>query len=374
MLVLDVDPIELVRGKGQAEGLLDQYVNDRPYAASSFLSVALNKALRRAMTGVSNGHQELADSAIPFEAVVTPLPMRGGEKLVRLLFQPLGWNVDVDPVAGPDTGTVSSLYARARLSGLPPPPDEHGRLEHRDSRLLARRAHRFDGFRQVDFRGEALPADYCRALVSDDETDQGATADTFDLVREIGGKRLKRRKLAVIDATNVRTADRKAWIELARQWHALPVAIVFDPGIDVCIERNKTRPGRAFGGQMIQRMVSEICRGLGGLQREGFRQVWKLPSAASIDAATLTRQPLWTDKRHDNGPFDIIGDIRGCADELRTLSPGLAQGRAVPPSRKRRARLVRSGSRLAHGLGRPFGRCGRGDRRSHPMALGIARR
>jgi RNA repair, ligase-Pnkp-associating, region of Hen1 len=52
-LVLDVDPIGLVRGKGQAEGLLDQYVNDRPYAASSFLSVALNKAFRTAMTGVS---------------------------------------------------------------------------------------------------------------------------------------------------------------------------------------------------------------------------------------------------------------------------------------------------------------------------------
>jgi hypothetical protein len=111
------------------------------------------------MTGVCNGHQELADSAIPFEAVVTPLPMRGGEKLVRLLFQPLGWNVDVDPVAGPDTGTFSSLYARARLSGVAASsPDEHGRLEHRDSRLLARRAHRFDGFRQVDFRGEAPPA------------------------------------------------------------------------------------------------------------------------------------------------------------------------------------------------------------------------
>jgi protein phosphatase len=161
-------------------------------------------------------------------------------------------------------------------------------------------------------------------LVSDDETDQGATSDAFDLVREIGGKRLKRRKLAVIDATNFRTADRKAWIELARQWHALPVAIVFDPGIDVCIERNKTRPGRAFGSQVIQRMVSEIRRGVGGPAREGFRQVWKLPSAASIDAATLTRQPLWTDKRHDNGLFDIIGDIHGCADELQTLSPGLA--------------------------------------------------
>lgn len=166
---------------------------------------------------------------------------------------------------------------------------------------------------------EVVSSDYCRALVSDDEKDQGVTADAFDLVREIAGKRLKRRKLAVIDATNVRAADRKGWIDLARQWHALPVAIVFDPGIDVCIERNKARPDRAFSGQVVQRMVSEVRRGLGGLQREGFRQVWKLPSVESIDTATVTRQPLWTDKRDDTGPFDIVGDIHGCADELQTL-------------------------------------------------------
>jgi 3' terminal RNA ribose 2'-O-methyltransferase Hen1 len=117
-LVLDVDPIGLVRGKGHAQGLLDQYVNDRPYAASSFLSVALNKVFRTAMTGVCKARQELADSAIPLEAVVTPLPMRGGEKLVRLLFEPLGWTVELDPVVGPDAATISNLYARVRLTGV----------------------------------------------------------------------------------------------------------------------------------------------------------------------------------------------------------------------------------------------------------------
>jgi len=166
---------------------------------------------------------------------------------------------------------------------------------------------------------EVISSDYCRALVSDSETDQGVTTDAFDLVREIAGKRLKHRKLAVIDATNVRATERKGWIELARQWHALPVAIIFDPGIDVCIERNRTRPDRAFGGQVVQRMVAEVRRGLGGLQREGFRQVWKFSSVDAIEAAQLARQPLWTDKRSDHGPFDIIGDIHGCASEFQTL-------------------------------------------------------
>jgi protein phosphatase len=166
---------------------------------------------------------------------------------------------------------------------------------------------------------EVISSDYCRGLVADDETDQSISADAFDLVREIAGKRLKHRKLAVIDATNVRAAERKGWVELARKWHALPVAIVFDPGIDICIARNKTRPDRPFGGQVVQRMVSEIRRGLGGLQREGFRQVWKLSSVDGIEAAAVVRQPLWTDKRKETGPFDIVGDIHGCADEFQAL-------------------------------------------------------
>ncbi|MER8368343.1 polynucleotide kinase-phosphatase [Mesorhizobium sp. M1378] len=166
---------------------------------------------------------------------------------------------------------------------------------------------------------EIISSDQCRALISDDETDQDVSADAFDLVREIAGKRLKHRRLGVIDATNVRAADRKAWIELARKWHALPVAVVLDPGVEVCVARNAVRADRPFGAGVAQRMTTEIRKGLGGLQREGFRQVWKLTSEASIDAAEVSRQPLWTDKRDDHGPFDIIGDIHGCSDELHIL-------------------------------------------------------
>jgi 3' terminal RNA ribose 2'-O-methyltransferase Hen1 len=97
-LIMEVDPVGLVRGKGDGGGLMDQYVNDRPYAASSFLSVAMGRAWREAMAGVSKDRQELADSAIPLEAHVTPLPARGGEALIRELFEPLGYEMEIAPI------------------------------------------------------------------------------------------------------------------------------------------------------------------------------------------------------------------------------------------------------------------------------------
>ncbi len=173
---------------------------------------------------------------------------------------------------------------------------------------------------------EIISSDTCRAMITDDETDQSVSADAFELVGAIAEKRLKNRKLAVIDATNVRAADRKQWVELARRWHALPVAIVIDPGLDVCIERNKTRPDRNFGPAVPQRMIQEIRRGLGKLHHEGFRQTWKLSSVDAIEAAAIERRPLWTDQRQDQGPFDIIGDVHGCAAELEQLLQTLGYG------------------------------------------------
>ncbi len=115
VLTLDIDPVGLVRGRGAGEGLLDQYVNDRPYAATSFLSVALNRALRTAMTGVSRERPELAATALPLALHVSPLPARGGEEMVRSLFEPLGWSVALERVPGPDG---PSRYVSLRLNGV----------------------------------------------------------------------------------------------------------------------------------------------------------------------------------------------------------------------------------------------------------------
>jgi 3' terminal RNA ribose 2'-O-methyltransferase Hen1 len=112
-LVLDIDPVGLVRGRGTGDGLLDHYVNDRPYAASSFLSVALTRSLRSAMAGRSAERPDLADSDIPLEATITPLPARGGEAQVRALFEPLGWTVAVDRLAGMAAGSTSRCGSAA---------------------------------------------------------------------------------------------------------------------------------------------------------------------------------------------------------------------------------------------------------------------
>jgi 3' terminal RNA ribose 2'-O-methyltransferase Hen1 len=124
-LVVNIDPIGLVRRK---EGTvpLEQYVNDRPYVASSFLSVAISQVFGTAMTGRSRDRQELADTQIPLEATIAVLPCRGGEPLLRRLFEPLGYVVDaqrhvLDP-AFPEWGDsryfTVTLTATKRVADL----------------------------------------------------------------------------------------------------------------------------------------------------------------------------------------------------------------------------------------------------------------
>jgi 3' terminal RNA ribose 2'-O-methyltransferase Hen1 len=92
-LLVEVDPIQLVRGKGGDGFTLQQYVNDRPYAASSFLSVAIAQVFATALSGRSKSRPELAETAIPLEAHVAALPARGGEAMIHRLFAPLGYAV-----------------------------------------------------------------------------------------------------------------------------------------------------------------------------------------------------------------------------------------------------------------------------------------
>jgi len=95
-LMLDVDPVGIVRGKGSAEGLLAQYVNDRPYVASSFLSVAISQVYGSALQGRCNDRPDLATAPIPLSARLDVLPVRGGEAFLRAIFEPLGYSVEYE--------------------------------------------------------------------------------------------------------------------------------------------------------------------------------------------------------------------------------------------------------------------------------------
>ncbi len=170
---------------------------------------------------------------------------------------------------------------------------------------------------------EVVSSDRARGWVADDETDQSATPDAFDLVHAVIEKRLKNRRFTVVDATNVQPQSRKGLITLAKKWHALAVAIVFDLPEGIAVQRNALRSDRQFGAGPVRRQMQDLKRSLRGMQREGIRYVHALRSAEEVDAVTISRTKLWTDRREDKGPFDIIGDVHGCADELETLLTNL---------------------------------------------------
>ncbi len=179
-------------------------------------------------------------------------------------------------------------------------------------------------FARKHFLGtEVISSDYCRGLVSNDENDQSATHDAFDLLHYIVSKRLKNGLLTVIDATNIRPEDRRQYVRLAREHHCLPVAIVLNIPEIVCQERNVDRPDRDFGPHVIRNQRMALRRGLGrsgkSLRREGFRHYWMLESVEDIDSVSVNRTPLWNNKKSEHGPFDIIGDVHGCFDELVEL-------------------------------------------------------
>ncbi|WKN33790.1 polynucleotide kinase-phosphatase [Porifericola rhodea] len=167
---------------------------------------------------------------------------------------------------------------------------------------------------------EVISSDQCRAIVSDDENDQSATPDAFDLLHYIAAKRLKKGLLTVVDATNVQEESRRKLVHLAKEYHCLPVAIVLDLPEDVCQERNDQRSDRNFGKHVIRQQRSQLRRSLKKLKREGFRHIHILKSAEEVDdIEQVMREKLYNDKKEVHGPFDIIGDIHGCYEELVAL-------------------------------------------------------
>jgi protein phosphatase len=166
---------------------------------------------------------------------------------------------------------------------------------------------------------QVLSSDAFRGLVADDETDQSATADAFDALYYVAGKRLRAGRLTVVDATNVQDHARAALVRVAREYDVLPVAIVLDVAEDVCWQRTQARPDRDFGRAVLKRQHRDLRRSLSRLGREGFRKVHVLSGQSEVDGAEIAYEKLFNDRRELTGPFDIVGDVHGCAVELRRL-------------------------------------------------------
>jgi protein phosphatase len=166
---------------------------------------------------------------------------------------------------------------------------------------------------------EVLSSDFCRGLVSDDENDQAATGPAFELLHFIAAKRMEAGRLTVVDATNVKREDRAPLVALARRHHFLPVAIVFNLPERLCQDRNRGRADRDFGPHVVRNQTRELRRSLRGLRKEGFRQVHVLGSPEEVEEASIVRTPLWNNRRAEHGPFDVVGDVHGCCDELEQL-------------------------------------------------------
>ncbi|MFJ8993953.1 polynucleotide kinase-phosphatase [Streptomyces sp. NPDC102279] len=179
---------------------------------------------------------------------------------------------------------------------------------------------------------EIISSDFCRGLVADDENDQSASGEAFDVLHYIAGKRLAAGRRTVVDATSVQQDSRRQLIELARKHDVLPIAIVLDVPEEVCAERNAARTDRAeMPRRVIQRHVRELRRSLRQLEREGFRKVHVLRGVTDVENASVVTERRFNDLTHLTGPFDIVGDIHGCSSELETLLGKLGYVDGVHP-------------------------------------------
>lgn len=166
---------------------------------------------------------------------------------------------------------------------------------------------------------EVLSSDFFRGMICDNENNQEISSEAFDLLYYAANKRLDNMKLTVIDATNFQQNARKSIIEMAKKQNVHAVAIVLNLPENILIERNRNREDRSIPERVIRQHSREVNRAIKSLKKDGFRYVYVLDSLEQVDNVEIVRTKLWNNKKEMHGPFDIIGDIHGCCDELELL-------------------------------------------------------
>jgi predicted kinase len=148
---------------------------------------------------------------------------------------------------------------------------------------------------------EVLSSDFCRALVANDEDDQTASGAAFEVLHLVTAKRLERRLLTVVDATNVQPEARAPLVALAQRYRVPPVAIVLDLPEQLCEARSRARSQRVVAAHVIRRQYVQLQLSLGELAREGFRDVHLLRSEAAVAAVSIVRERWTPDGDADGG-------------------------------------------------------------------------
>ncbi len=177
---------------------------------------------------------------------------------------------------------------------------------------------------------EILSSDFFRAMLADDDADQSVSAGAFELLHLAAFKRLMYRRTTAIDATNVRAESRRPLLEIARKCVVPAVAVVLNVPPEECHARNQHRVGRKFGPEVVRNHAEGLQLSLPQLSAEGFQAVHVLNGVAEVSAATFERDPLPIDKNREAGPFDVIGDVHGCLDELLLLLAKLGYDLSEP--------------------------------------------
>lgn len=164
---------------------------------------------------------------------------------------------------------------------------------------------------------EIVSLDECRRRVGD--TGEGPSNDALELFQTIVQNRLHSGKMVVIDGDHGNADLRRSLTTLAKRHHLFPIAIALKLDERICVERNASRSDGAVSPYDVKRGAEAVRKFVESSVREGVREVHVLDSPEAVDKAVITRRKLWTDKRDDSGPFDIIGDVHGCAGELEAL-------------------------------------------------------
>lgn len=165
---------------------------------------------------------------------------------------------------------------------------------------------------------EIVSSDQCRAMICDSEADQTVSKHAFELLHQWVLKRLRYGRRVVVDATNTTAEARASLLALAAKHGAMPVAIVFNIPLASAIAMNQQRQ-RQVPEDVIAVQAQEIQASLPGLAQEGFAKIHIFQSPKQLASLQVRWSKAKPDRTHLAGPFDIIGDIHGCFDELLLL-------------------------------------------------------